>query len=290
MTHALRTIARRVLPRSVRQALRAASPAALEDRIAARALERWLRRGGVGLALFDPEGGILKVPQSGAEAVADLGRCAIADAMPWLARVAPHVPQGGVVIDAGAYRGVTAQSFARRAAVVYAFEPLPESVASIESALALRGISNVEVIAVALSDRVGEAELHVCAVRGNNSLGPVATSRVIARLRVPTTTLDRFCEQRALPRVDFLKIDVEGYEHEVLRGASRLLRERSIGAILFEVSRVPLRSLGRTALPVLALLRDSGYRVQDLDGRLVGERELESCDQADFLALPSAEG
>lgn len=51
---------------------------------------------------------------------------------------------------------------------------------------------------------------------------------------VPVTTLDRYCESHGVARIDLLKLDVEGHELEVLRGAARMLGERRIRMVTFE--------------------------------------------------------
>jgi hypothetical protein len=54
------------------------------------------------------------------------------------------------------------------------------------------------------------------------------------REAVTVNTLDEFCRQRSIERIDFLKLDVEGSEYRVLMGARRLLESRAIKFIQFE--------------------------------------------------------
>jgi len=56
--------------------------------------------------------------------------------------------------------------------------------------------------------------------------------RGVASIHVPSTTLDDFCHTRNLDRVDLVKVDVEGAEPLVLRGARQKLKERAISALL----------------------------------------------------------
>ena len=85
---------------------------------------------------------------------------------------------------------------------------------------------------------------------------PVASS---TPMDVPCTTLDDFCAAREIARIHFLKVDVEGYERDVFRGAAGLLRERRIDFITFEISQIPLKGAGLTARETFAILEEHGY-------------------------------
>jgi FkbM family methyltransferase len=139
-----------------------------------------------------------------------------------------------MAIDIGAAEGVYAWHLMRIASGVAAFEPNPESAARLRARL-----PDVDVHAVALSDRHGEAQLrvpltHSVALGGlgtledaNDFQGHYCETRSI---EVPARTLDSF----ALAPLGFMKIDVEGHELAVLRGAERsILRDRP--TILVEV-------------------------------------------------------
>lgn len=282
----LRSVVRPFLPNGVVRFLKKAQPRNLAHAQASRVLERLLKDNPVQLALHDPSLGVMKVPQSAGELLIALRRGMVGDATAWLGRVEPFVPRHGVIVDIGAYRGITTQWFAMRAARVYAFEPMPENARSIRQVLALRQIDNVTLVEQAVSDRIGQSSFNICEIKGHNSLGSVRTSRIIDRITVETTTLDRFAADNAIGRIDFLKIDVEGFEQEVLAGATTLLRERRIGGLIFEVSPSVLRDLGKSAGAVYDLLRDHGYAVRDLDGRTVGRAEVEASGFTDYLASP----
>jgi FkbM family methyltransferase len=71
------------------------------------------------------------------------------------------------------------------------------------------------------------ASLHPSALA---ALGGTPTTRQL----IQTTTIDLFCDQHAIRHVDLLKIDTEGTEIEVLRGAARMIGQRAVGIIQFE--------------------------------------------------------
>jgi len=261
-------------------------PASIRRRITTRFIENSSMKSGLKIALYDPRLDILRFPEA-REGVSLLKAGIIADAVPWMLKINNYIPEGGVVFDVGGFRGITSQWFSRVASQVFTFEPMPESADSIRLVLKIRAIKNVSVHEIALSEKTGTSDFHIYKSKGHNSLGRVDTSQYIKTIQVPTTSLDEFASEHQIDRIDFLKIDVEGFELEVLKGASRLLASKKIGAILFEANRPVLESIGKTAAPIYNLLRSHSYHVTDLDGRSVDALEVNQCRFGDFLARPS---
>lgn len=136
------------------------------------------------------------------------------------------VPKGKVAIDAGANVGIYSYWISRAASEVVAFEPQPR----LATRLASSGIRGLTVHNVALSDAHGVAQLHVprTSYHGIASLSEldVPTDEV----EVPLATLDSF----DLSDIGFFKIDVEGHEEPLLRGAEETLR-RSSASVYIEI-------------------------------------------------------
>lgn len=129
-----------------------------------------------------------------------------------------------VAVDVGANRGVYAYVLSLLAQKVVAFEPIP----TLCDALLASELSNVEVRQVALSSESGEATLHIPSIDGREldtraSLNTPATEQRARTITVPTARLDAIDD---LGDVGFVKIDVEGHEMEVLRGATGLLQSQ----------------------------------------------------------------
>jgi len=118
-------------------------------------------------------------------------------------------------VDVGASRGLYAGRLAELCPWVHGVEPQPRLVAELRRKLP----RNTTIHAVALSDQPGEAVLRIPPDDGRASLEP---HNAVAgdRLTVPVARLDELVEQP----VGFMKIDVEGHELAVLRGAERILR------------------------------------------------------------------
>jgi FkbM family methyltransferase len=105
---------------------------------------------------------------------------------------------------------------------VVSFEPHPETANQLRRQMAANHANNVEVVEAAVCDKIGTAEFGDDTIAVMASLaGAATTSRTIT---VQTTTLDRVAASRTSP--DLLKIDVEGAEIDVLRGAEQLILQK----------------------------------------------------------------
>jgi FkbM family methyltransferase len=150
---------------------------------------------------------------------------------PEMALLPDLVRDDGVAIDVGANYGVYAYALANRAPVVHCFEPLRECCDYIRAA----GSEKIAVHNCALSDSSGTLRLHVPLVDGVPRSTRASIERPegpFQRRDVPVRTLDSF----DLPKVGFMKIDVEGAEAAVLRGARATL-ERDRPNLLVEIDR-----------------------------------------------------
>jgi FkbM family methyltransferase len=141
------------------------------------------------------------------------------------------VPKDRDAVDVGVWWGPWSWWLARRVPHVDSFEANPALVAKIGSVLP----SNVTLHPVALSDQAGEAKLWIpgggTGTEGRASLGPTQTAAPgWQQTTVETKRLDDF----ELGDVGFLKVDVEGHELSVLKGATNLL-QRTRPIVMVEI-------------------------------------------------------
>lgn len=138
-----------------------------------------------------------------------------------------NLPADAVVLDVGGNIGLTALLLAGLCpdGEVHAFEALPRNAGYLRQNVRLNEQRNCTVVEAAVGDTIGRA-----AVSGSGSAAQVAPD---ASGDVPLTTLDSYAGQRGMTRLDFIKIDVEGYEPAVLEGAAGLI-ERFRPPILME--------------------------------------------------------
>jgi hypothetical protein len=108
---------------------------------------------------------------------------------------------------------------------------------------------------------------------------------------VALDTLDRHCADEKLDRIDFLKIDVEGFELGVIQGARGLLGARRIERILLEIGDKTCATAGVAPIELLNELESHGYHLHAISpGGEVVQRITgfpESSFSANYFALPA---
>ena len=193
-----------------------------------------------------------------------------------IAAVLRGLSPGDVAVDAGAHKG--AYTYWMRRAVgergrVFAFEPQPRLAAYLAALAAASRWVNVSVRECALSDRAGLGALRVPrrgssqgAALSNGAAGPDEEA-----VPVRLATLD--AELTGAGRLAFLKVDVEGHELALFRGAARILAEDG-PIVLFECEQRHLS--GHSIQDVFEHLRRLGY-----EGRYFGVRGLQPLSEFD---------
>ena len=134
---------------------------------------------------------------------------------------------GDVVLDVGANVGfiaVIAAKLVGPAGRVVAFEPVPANARLVRRNARLNGLSRLEVVETAVGDRCGTARLVLARLSGGSALaGTDLPPDACGEIEVPLTTLDAWHAREPATRPALVKIDVEGAELAVLRGAVGLL-------------------------------------------------------------------
>jgi FkbM family methyltransferase len=148
----------------------------------------------------------------------------------------PNGSKLDTVLDVGANTGQTALTVVRYfpKSRVYSFEPVPSTFQELVWNIAKH--PNIEAICCAMGDSQGSARITTEPLSGSNTLllDVGLNPNPKSLLQVQVNTIDAFCAEREIQRVSLLKIDTEGYEINVLRGAERLLAEGRIDFILAE--------------------------------------------------------
>lgn len=174
-----------------------------------------------------------------------------------------HVNGDAILFDVGANFGTYASLFARMApqATVFAFEPHPRTAAMCRRNILSNELAQIELIDMAVGREIGTI--------GFTSHGIPGTERIAvgedAKLTVPVTTLDEFCSQRVIKAIDFIKIDVEGAELDVLEGGRSLFERCAVRLGLIEVCPANLEAFGRSVDDMIDWLAEVGYELRTLN-------------------------
>ena len=183
---------------------------------------------------------------------------------------------GMVVLDIGAHHGfysLLASHKVTPTGKVIAFEPSPRERRRLIWHLRLNRRRNVRVEPLALGSREGTAQLFVVRGRdtGCNSLRPPRVAEPVYPIEVPIVRLDDYLERQGITHVDFIKMDVEGAELEVLRGASLLLSRKPRPVWMMEVQDIRTEPWGYRAAEIFDFLvaRNYNWFSVDKNGTLI---------------------
>jgi len=195
-----------------------------------------------------------------------------------IAYLVAHLKEGDTAIDIGAYHGVYSILMAARCGQsghVVAFEPDPYAREVLVRNVNLnQAIKQPSIEISACSDEPGSAVLFS---RGGNSQSSLARSAVggssaqkSEEIQVPLVTLDAYLLERKLPVPRCVKIDAEGAEIRILRGARNLLL--SSAELICELHPYAWPEFGNTLAELKGLVAAGGRRIRYLDeGAEIGE-------------------
>ena len=148
---------------------------------------------------------------------------AVAELSPLVDIVRRTCPHTAAIFDIGANIGISAVLLGKAlpAATIHAIEPAPSTFASLSVNLADNHVSNVVPHQLAISDRPGNLSFHLSDNSSANHI--VSDQHAVAAFAnlsgtVPAVTLDDLVAAEGLDRVDFIKLDVEGFEIDALAG------------------------------------------------------------------------
>jgi FkbM family methyltransferase len=169
------------------------------------------------------------------------------------------IKPGMVVADVGANIGIYSRFFSRLVGPsgrVHAFEPAARNFSHLTETARNRG--NIEAVHAAVGEHSGHARLYMSSeLNVDHRMFDGGENR--QGVDVPLTALDDYFAGGQ--RLDFIKIDVQGFEMRVLKGAVRTLTQNRSIAVLMEFWPYGLRKAGTDPREVLAFARDLGFLV-----------------------------
>lgn len=212
------------------------------------------------------------------------------------------VKPGMKVFDVGANLGDYSILFSQlvgESGQIYTFEPTSTIFKKLQERAKERNLNNVNLFQKAVFSKNQSIEFHEFSEEYSvwNSIGipqmqnpvnpqeniPIAKTEV-----VEAVTIDSFCQNRGIESIDYLKIDVEGAESDVLLGTISLLQRKAIGFIQFEVSQKMLEGLNRKAEDSFKILIENGYECHRIKSNgKIGDKVVDSNSfYENYIAFP----
>lgn len=182
------------------------------------------------------------------------------------------LPKDAIIIDVGANCGLMTLPFAQLVpeGKVYAFEPTHYALEKLKRNISLNPelARRIEVINSFVSAKSTE-NANITAYSSwklNNKRTEIVHNTHLGTLKsaegVPSVTLDDFCKNTNLSRLDFIKIDTDGHEYEVLQGARKVIAQYH-PQIIFEIGHYILKEKGIDGSMYSSFFEQLNYRLYD---------------------------
>lgn len=165
-------------------------------------------------------------------------------------RIKAYLPSSPVIVEAGTYDGKDTVELSKLLpkAKIYTLEPIPELFS--KSATAIKNCANVRLYNKALSDQTGSAIMYTSEERNRPGITSQSSSLLAPKdhlkhapntlfkkkIEIDAITLDDWAQQNQIDHIDFLKLDIQGYELNVLQASPKLFN--TVKVILLEVEFV----------------------------------------------------
>ncbi len=166
-----------------------------------------------------------------------------------------HLSAGDVVVDAGANIGIYSKFLAKcvgPTGIVHSFEPSPDNFRRLRGATG--ACSNVRANQLAVSDKTGESILYISDKLNVDHRAYPTEGEARRTLSIQSIKLDDYFKPRE--RVDFIKMDVQGFELRALRGAERVLADNPKAKLLVELWPYGLHQAGDSSEALMSFLMD----------------------------------
>jgi len=175
-----------------------------------------------------------------------------------------YVNPGDQVMDIGANVGaytVWMSKFISAPGRIHAFEPDEKSFTKLQAHIAVNNMGNLaKATRCALSDTDGVLNF----TTGLDRLNHITAEKEANSVSVDSCTLDHYCEMNGISRIAYMKVDVEGFEYMVLKGAVNLFSSKAVDILQMEINDT-VRHAGVSVEDLLGLLKGYQYSLCRFD-------------------------
>ena len=177
-----------------------------------------------------------------------------------------NIKTGDTIIDVGANIGefslIAAEKVGPSGKIV-AIEPLFETVTSLKENLELNGFQNFTILECAVGSKSSKMTLYKKNINATlGMLDPITgEDNMVKSTKINVETIDNIISSEKIDKVRMLKIDVEGYEYEVLLGCQDSFRQNKIDNILCEIHKKYLEKKGIKENIIYSFLKENGFSI-----------------------------
>ena len=170
---------------------------------------------------------------------------------------------GETFIDIGANNGyfsLLASGIVGGSGKIFAFEPAPKTFRNLKENIVLNGMKNIQAFNIGLGKKKGKATFNLSNISsGQNSFVkiPQSSSSVLVDIDI----LDNIFSGK---KIDFIKIDAEGYEEEILEGGKKVLDENRGIRLILEYSHNLLWMQGKNYDSLFRILGEHGFEIKEI--------------------------
>jgi len=179
-----------------------------------------------------------------------------------------NIKEGSIVMDVGAHLGEYSLLASKKigpSGTVFVIEPFQGAVRNIEKNFSLNGFKNYKLFPVALGHKLETKVIYESEIRGGAYLDPILNNKQLSRQKkTKIETIDNIISSNKIPKIDMLKIDVDGFEYEVLLGCKESFQTKIIKKILCEIHPYHLRKKGLNPEIIYSLLKKNNFSLKHL--------------------------
>ncbi len=209
-----------------------------------------------------------------------------------------QIPSDGVILDIGGNIGMMSLVFAQKVpqGKVHSFEPTDYAIQKFRTNMALnpdlasRIILNQSFVSYESKDSVNIKVFSSWPVVGSEDKHAIHQGVLKSGDNIPSIRLDDYCTNAQLERVDFVKIDTDGYEWDVLRGSKEMLKKYK-PQVIFEIGIYVMQEKGISFSDYEDFFTDLGYRLYTVKNQSVSRTNFEDhiprYGTIDLIALPA---